>query len=226
MMGDNEQNPEISKCVAEWRKRNQQTTEVKKECEAIEKELAKLNQQHLNIASDWEREKTDSQNTVRAVQDQVNERQQHLLTMEKETATLCEKVQARRAEIDKKAAVIRAQEQAVDKRLKDIEDKENVSRPRLQDFRDARDVIRTNLQRNVEKIDNAIPKDAEEHRQRLLAIETRITEIESTIESEKETWEVESKEQWSEVLKTVGTQGNRMRSLTEELLTLENKLSS
>lgn len=238
-----EDNTAITKIVAEWREVSAKTAKASKLRDEAKERLSLLQKQHHDIISKWEERKGTTEHTLNVIlQQEVDKKREELCRTDKETMALASKVKERQQKIEQDERIVRAREEAVDKQRAKMIEQENISRSRVQDFHDARDIAKAKLLKAIEKLEAALPAEAEEHTTKLTHIQAQIEAAEQRIIAEARQWELDcdrkehrelttalrllneeansasqSKAQWAEMLSLLSTQGTRCSQLLHEL---------
>lgn len=175
----------VMQCHTLTRKLKEKRAEAAKKRE----ELDALYKQHLLAKEQWASERQDITLTIQGLSENVSQKREGLVAIEKESQLFAEKIEEKQRQTMDRKKIIQERNTEVQKKLSQMQVEEEAGRQRLLEFRDARDVAKKKLRSALEKMETTMAEDSRQHKDAIQRLQERTKEVEAQIEEEDRQWQ-------------------------------------
>lgn len=190
---------QVKELIQRWRVLSNDLKLKNKELEDAREALNQVDSEHTTSVQQWDLEKENIKNTINAIVAQVTAKKDELQRIEKETQELRRKVDERRRRNEEHLLILNKRRQIVETQTKEAEERDAGIKERLAMFEKNREEARKQLQSAIQKIEDTLPQELEDHQQKVRQLRSRMAETAAVMEAEAKSWALEqAMREWHE----------------------------
>lgn len=152
-------------------------------------QLDTLHKNQLLEKEKWATERADITQTIAGLQENVLQKREQIVLIEKESQLFQEKIEEKQRQTQERKKIIQERSAAAAQQLAKMRVEEESGRQRLLEFRDARDVAKKKLRAALEKAELSLAEEARKHQEAIAQLQQKTKATNAQIEEEEVAWQ-------------------------------------